>query len=154
MFGLPESHVIRRHPPLLRTSQNCPSQTPQQPICLEGVRLPKFYIIGRLVERCRKWQAIVKQLHRISEEKILCKYMVPPSYSLLRVMMSDPSLRILLEQENSIQLILDLWGIQPTNALQHFKPCLYSDPVVVAVQTAVLRTLIQRTHSAGVAMID
>lgn len=80
--------------------------------------------------------------------------MIPHSYSLLRVMMLDPSLRILLEQEIFIQLILDLWGIQPINALQRFKPCLYSDPVVVAVQTAALTILIQRINSAGVTMKD
>ena len=67
----------------------------------------------------------------LKNKKILkkdIKYTIPHSCSLLRAMMMDPSLRILLERE----IFTRFRGIQPINALQHFKPCLYSDPLVVA----------------------
>lgn len=53
--------------------------------------------------------------------------MIPHSYSLLRAMMMDPSLRILLERE----IFTWLGGIQPINALQHFKPGLYSSTLIL-----------------------
>lgn len=76
--------------------------------------------------------------------------MIPHSYSLSRAMILDPSLGILLEEEILVQLILGRKGIQPINALQHCKPCLYSDPLVVAAaHSAVLRILMQGLGSIG-----
>lgn len=54
------------------TSPNSLSQTPQQSLFSEGIRLPKLYIISRLVETLKMQKtgiAIAKQLLRISEEK-------------------------------------------------------------------------------------
>lgn len=46
-------------------------------------------------------------------------------------MMWNPSLRILLEQENLHMVNIRPLGSQPINVLQHFKLRLYSDPLVV-----------------------